>query len=362
MNQQEEISLIKKQNELILERLNSLDDGTFAALSTNIRRPSTSSTTSPVDVSSLSARENIRRPSTSSTTFPVDVSSLLARGNIRRPSTSSTTFPVDTHNKSFVAKPKKKYISKLDMISTLDITNEMYTLCMSSMRICADYHLDYNLSYKDIHKNILFKIIEKFKIKTKDLNISLGYNDWFAYELLKKHIQHVRDHKAKTINGYFTKRTRSRGEERPVEKNVEESGGDEEERESEGEEAAAEIEIRDDSDSDIDEDLERQLLNLFRKRYKKTGGTDSSKDEELERNLIREIRSKYERKKRERQLQQQKILLQQQQRKQQQEEKEKEVEEKEKEIEEKEKEIEEKEKEIEEKKNETATSNNFSVY
>ncbi|CAB5196284.1 unnamed protein product [Rhizophagus irregularis] len=256
MNQQEEISLIKKQNELILERLNSLDDGTFAALSTNIRRPSTSSTTSPVDVSSLSARENNRRPSTSSTTFPIDVSSLLARGNSRRPSTSSTispvdvsslsargnicrpstsstTFPVDTHNKSFVAKPKKKYISKLDMISTLDITNEMYTLCMSSMRICADYHLDYNLSYKDIHKNILFKIIEKFKIKTKDLNISLGYNNWFAYELLKKHVQHVRN----------------RGEERPVEKNVEESGGDEEERESEGEEAAAEIEIRDDFNS-----------------------------------------------------------------------------------------------------------------
>ncbi|CAB5363603.1 unnamed protein product [Rhizophagus irregularis] len=304
MNQQEEISLIKKQNELILERLNSLDD----------------------------ARGNSRRPSTSSTTSPVDVSSLSARGNIRRPSTSSTTFPVDTHNKSFVAKPKKKYISKLDMISTLDITNEMYTLCMSSMRICADYHLDYNLSYKDIHKNILFKIIEKFKIKTKDLNISLGYNDWFAYELLKKHVQHVRDHKAKTINEYFTKRTRSRGEERPVEKNVEESGGDEEERESEGEEAAAEIEIRDDSDSDIDEDLERQLLNLFRKRYKKTGGTDSNKDEELEHNLIREIRSKYERKKRERQLQQQKILLQQQQRKQQQEEKEKKLKKKKKKL------------------------------
>ncbi|CAB5203790.1 unnamed protein product [Rhizophagus irregularis] len=299
MNQQEEISLIKKQNELILERLNSLDDGTFAALSTNIRRPSTSPTTFPVDVSSLLARGNFCRPSTSFTTSPVDVSSLSARENIRRPSTSSTTFPVDTHNKSFVAKPKKKYISKLDMISTLDITNEMYTLCMSSMRICADYHLDYNLSYKDIHKNILFKIIEKFKIKTKHLNISLGYNDWFAYELLKKHVQHVRDYKAKTINGYFTKRTRSRGEERPVEKNVEESGGDEEERESEGKEAAAEIEIRndfnskkaaaeieirddsdskeaaaeieirDDSDSDIDEDLERQLLNLFRKRYKK---------------------------------------------------------------------------------------------
>ncbi|CAB5357292.1 unnamed protein product [Rhizophagus irregularis] len=180
---------------------------------------------------------------------------------LRRPQPSPLT-----HNKSFVAKPKKKYISKLDMISTLDITNEMYTLCMSSMRICADYHLDYNLSYKDIHKNILFKIIEKFKIKTKDLNISLEYNDWFAYELLKKHVQHVH------------------------------------------------------------EDLERQLLNLFRKGYKKTGGTDSSKDEELERNLIREIRKK-----------------------------EKEVEEKEKEIEEKEKEIEEKEKEIEEKKNETAT-------
>ncbi|CAB4399604.1 unnamed protein product [Rhizophagus irregularis] len=100
MNQQEEISLIKKQNELILERLNSLDDGTFAALSTNIRRPSTSSTTSPVDVSSLSARENIRRPSTSSTTFPVDVLSLSARENSRRPSTSSTTSPVDVSSLS----------------------------------------------------------------------------------------------------------------------------------------------------------------------------------------------------------------------------------------------------------------------
>ncbi|CAB4493323.1 unnamed protein product [Rhizophagus irregularis] len=60
MNQQEEIFLIKKQNELILERLNSLDDGTFAALSTNIRRLSMSSTTSSIDVSSLSARENIQ--------------------------------------------------------------------------------------------------------------------------------------------------------------------------------------------------------------------------------------------------------------------------------------------------------------
>ncbi|UZO00107.1 uncharacterized protein OCT59_001361 [Rhizophagus irregularis] len=308
MNQQEEISLIKKQNELILERLNSLDDGTFAVLSTNIRRPSTSSATSPVDMSSLSARENIRRPSTSSTTFPVDVSSLLAHGNSCRPSTSSTTSPVD--------------------VSSLSARGNIRRPSTSSTTFPVD-----------------------FKIKTKDLNISLGYNDWFAYKLLKKHVQHVRDHKAKTINGYFTKRTRSRGEERPVEKNVEESGGDKEERESKGEEAAAEIEIRDDfnskeaaaeieirddsdskeaaaeieirddSDSDIDEDLERQLLNLFRKRYKKTGGTDSSKDEELERNLIREIRKK-----------------------------EKEVEEKEKEIEEKEKEIEEKEKEIKEKK------------
>jgi hypothetical protein len=35
-----------------------------------------------------------------------------------------------THNRSFVVKPKKKYISKLDMINTLDITNEIYTLCM----------------------------------------------------------------------------------------------------------------------------------------------------------------------------------------------------------------------------------------
>ncbi|RGB23498.1 hypothetical protein C1646_774404 [Rhizophagus diaphanus] len=97
MNQQEEISLIKKQNELILERLNSLGDGTFAALSTNIRRPSTSSTTFSVDVSSLSARGNSCRPSTSFTTSPVDVSSLSARGNISRPSTLSTTFPVNVN-------------------------------------------------------------------------------------------------------------------------------------------------------------------------------------------------------------------------------------------------------------------------
>ncbi|CAG8779157.1 18594_t:CDS:1, partial [Rhizophagus irregularis] len=99
-----------------------------------------------------------------------------------------------------------------------------------------------------------------------------------------------------------------------------ESGGDKKERESEGEEAAAEIEIQDDfnskeaaaeievqndsdskevvaeieiwddSDSDIDEDLEHQLLDLFCKRYKKTGETDSNKDEELECNLIHEIR------------------------------------------------------------------------
>ncbi|UZO29862.1 uncharacterized protein OCT59_023316 [Rhizophagus irregularis] len=177
MNQQEEISLIKKQNELILERLNSLDDGTFAALSTNIRRPSTSSTTSPVDVSSLSARENNRRPSTSSTTFPIDVSSLLARGNSRRPSTSSTTSPVD--------------------VSSLSARGNICRPSTSSTTFPFD-----------------------FKIKTKDLNISLGYNNWFAYELLKKHVQHVQ-----------------------------ESGGDEEERESEGEEAAAEIEIRDDFNS-----------------------------------------------------------------------------------------------------------------
>ncbi|CAB4490491.1 unnamed protein product [Rhizophagus irregularis] len=164
------------------------------------------------------------------------------------------------------------------------------------MRICADYHLDYNLSYKDIHKNILFKIIEKFKIKTKDLNILLGYNDWFAYELLKKHVQHVRDHKAKTINGYFTKRTRSREAAAEIEVqdnfNFKEAAAEIEVRnDSDSKEAAAEIEIRDDSDSDIDENLECQLLDLFRKRYKKTGGTDSSKDEELERNLIREIRT-----------------------------------------------------------------------
>ncbi|GBC51875.2 hypothetical protein GLOIN_2v1766310 [Rhizophagus irregularis DAOM 181602=DAOM 197198] len=60
-----------------------------------IFRPSTSSITFPVDVSSLSAHGNSRRPSTSSTTSPVDVSFLLARRNICRPFTLSTTFPVD---------------------------------------------------------------------------------------------------------------------------------------------------------------------------------------------------------------------------------------------------------------------------
>ncbi|RGB22439.1 hypothetical protein C1646_776092 [Rhizophagus diaphanus] len=112
-----------------------------------------------------------------------------------------------------------------------------------------------------------------------------------------------------------------RGEKRPVEKNIEESGGDEEERKSEDEEAAAEIEIRDDSNSDIDEGLERQLLDLFRKRYKKSGEQ----------------------------------VVQQEEKEKEVEEKEKIIEEKDKEIEEKDKEIEEKEKEIEEKKNETAT-------
>ncbi|RGB29501.1 hypothetical protein C1646_766561 [Rhizophagus diaphanus] len=61
-------------------------------------------------MSSLSARGNSCKPSTSSTTSPVDVSFLSARENICRPSTSSTTFSVDTHNKSFVAKPKKIHI------------------------------------------------------------------------------------------------------------------------------------------------------------------------------------------------------------------------------------------------------------
>jgi spermidine/putrescine-binding protein len=67
--------------------------------------------------------------------------------------------------------------------------------------------------------------------------------------------------------------------------------------------------------------LERQLLDTFRKRYKKMGGTDSAEDEELERNLIREIRIKYERKKSERQQQQQQQKLQQQQQRKQQQQK-----------------------------------------
>ncbi|PKC53018.1 hypothetical protein RhiirA1_480200 [Rhizophagus irregularis] len=115
------------------------------------------------------------------------------------------------------------------------------------MRICADYQLEYNYAYKDIPKNILFKIIEKFKLRTKDLHIPFGFNDWFAYELLKKHVQHVRDHKAKNRNGYFKKRNQDeeeeevRNEEQEEEEEVRNEKQEEEEEEVRNEEQEEEI-------------------------------------------------------------------------------------------------------------------------
>ncbi|GBC47365.2 hypothetical protein GLOIN_2v1791560 [Rhizophagus irregularis DAOM 181602=DAOM 197198] len=156
---QEQLDLIKKQNEALLEKINSLDSTfSFPTTITSYNRPSTAL--------------SFQRPSSTAT-------------STRRPSTSSSITSVITH--SFIQKPKKKYISKADMLNVLNISNE------AAMRICADYQLEYNYAYKDIPKNILFKIIEKLKLRTKDLHIPFGFNDWFAYELLKKLVQHVRE-------------------------------------------------------------------------------------------------------------------------------------------------------------------------
>ncbi|GBC50718.2 hypothetical protein GLOIN_2v1791560 [Rhizophagus irregularis DAOM 181602=DAOM 197198] len=207
---QEQLDLIKKQNEALLEKINSLDSTfSFPTTITSYNRPfialsfqrpsSTASTRRP----STSFTASMRRPFTSSSITSVAVSpSTSFTASTRRPSTSSSITSVVTH--SFIQKPKKKYISKADMLNALNISNE------AAMRICADYQLEYNYAYKDIPKNILFKIIEKFKLRTKDLHIPFGFNDWFAYELLKKHVQHVRDHKAKNRNGYFKKRNQTR--------------------------------------------------------------------------------------------------------------------------------------------------------
>ncbi|GES82454.1 hypothetical protein GLOIN_2v1791560 [Rhizophagus clarus] len=92
---------------------------------------------------------------------------------------------------------------RTSVISILSTSTRKTTV--ATMRVCASYQLQYNFAYKDIPKNILFKIIEKFKLRTKDLGVQFGYNDWFVYELLKKHVQHVRDHKFKMKNGYFKK-------------------------------------------------------------------------------------------------------------------------------------------------------------
>ncbi|UZO06538.1 uncharacterized protein OCT59_026855 [Rhizophagus irregularis] len=213
---QEQLDLIKKQNEALLEKINSLDSTfSFPTTITSYNRPSTA-----LSFQRPSSTVSTRRPSTSFT------------ASTRRPSTSSSITSVATH--SFIQKPKKKYISKADMLNALNISNEVYTTCVAAMRICADYQLEYNYAYKDIPKNILFKIIEKFKLRTKDLHIPFGFNDWFAYELLKKHVQHVRDHKAKNRNGYFKKRNQDEEEEEVRnEEQEEEEGKQEEEKEEE---------------------------------------------------------------------------------------------------------------------------------
>ncbi|CAB5396082.1 unnamed protein product [Rhizophagus irregularis] len=140
---------------------------------------------------------------------------------MRRPSTSSSITSVVTY--SFIQKPKKKYISKADMLNALNNSNEVYTTCVAAMRICADYQLEYNYAYKDIPKNILFKIIEKF-----------------AYELLKKHVQHIRDHKTKNRNGYFKKSNQDKEEEEVRNKEQEE----EEEVRNEEQEVKEEEEVK----------------------------------------------------------------------------------------------------------------------
>ncbi|GBC23955.2 hypothetical protein GLOIN_2v1791560 [Rhizophagus irregularis DAOM 181602=DAOM 197198] len=168
---QEQLDLIKKQNEALLEKINSLDSTfSFPTTITSYNRPSTAlsfqrpSSTASTRRPSTSFTASTRRPSTSSSITSVAVSpSTSFTASTRRPSPSSSITSVVTH--SFIQRPKKKYISKADMLNALNISNE------AAMRICADYQLEYNYAYKDIPKNILFKIIEKFKLRTKDLHI-----------------------------------------------------------------------------------------------------------------------------------------------------------------------------------------------
>ncbi|CAB5382577.1 unnamed protein product [Rhizophagus irregularis] len=242
---QEQLDLIKKQNEALLEKINSLDSTfSFPTTITNYNRPSTA-----LSFQRPSSTVSTRRPSTSSSITSVAVSpSTSFTASTRRPSTSSSITSVVTH--SFIQKPKKKYISKADMLNALNISNEVYTTCVAAMRICADYQLEYNYAYKDIPKNILFKIIEKFKLRTKDLHIPFGFNDWFAYELLKKHVQHVRDHKAKNRNGYFKKRNQD--EEKEEVRNEEQE--EEEEVRNEEQEVEEEKEVRNEEQEEEEEE------------------------------------------------------------------------------------------------------------
>ncbi|PKY62038.1 hypothetical protein RhiirA4_487827, partial [Rhizophagus irregularis] len=209
-----------------------------------------------------------RRPSTSSSITSVAVSpSTSFTASTRRPSTSSSITSVVTH--SFIQKPKKKYISKADMLNALNISNE------AAMRICADYQLEYNYAYKDIPKNILFKIIEKFKLRTKDLHIPFGFNDWFAYELLKKHVQHVRDHKAKNRNGYFKKRNQDEEEEEV--RNEEQEEEEEEEVRNEEQEVEEEEEVR---NKEQEEEEEEEVRNNEQKEEEKEEVRNKEQEEE----------------------------------------------------------------------------------
>ncbi|CAB5157596.1 unnamed protein product [Rhizophagus irregularis] len=176
---------------------------------------------------------------------------------------------------SFIQKPKKKYISKADMLNALNISNEVYMTCVAAMRICIDYQLEYNYAYKDIPKNILFKIIEKFKLRTKDLHIPFSFNDWFAYELLKKHIQHVRDHKAKNRNGYFKKRNQDKEEEEVRNKEQEE----EEEVRNEEQEVKEEEEVR---NEEQEEEEEEEVRNKEQEEEEEEEVRNEEQEEEEE--------------------------------------------------------------------------------
>ncbi|CAB4435534.1 unnamed protein product [Rhizophagus irregularis] len=280
---QEQLDLIKKQNEALLEKINSLDSTfSFPTTITSYNRPSTAlsfqrpSSTASTRRPSTSFTASTRRPSTSSSITSVAVSpSISFTASTRRPSTSSSITSVVTH--SFIQKPKKKYISKADMLNALNISNEVYTTCVAAMRICADYQLEYNYAYKDIPKNILFKIIEKFKLRTKDLHIPFGFNDWFAYELLKKHVQHVRDHKAKNRNGYFKKRNQDEEEEEV--RNEEQEEEEEEEVRNEEQEVEEEEEVR---NEEQEEEEEEEVRNDEQKEEEEEEVRNEEQEEEEE--------------------------------------------------------------------------------